>query len=80
MAPLTPATAYKQILNHLADRDFGAMEDFTDYTRNGEGYEPLEVIAVALLRIARALERAELPANVRALADEPNDPPPPSKT
>lgn len=73
------------MMDHLYDRGHTAEEDYKDLTGHEVGLEPIEVVAIALLRIAKALERTELPAFVRALALEADvptplsvvDPPPP---
>jgi hypothetical protein len=82
--PETVSQAKDWVDIHLGDRAFVATGEYRDHVvseaRGGQGFEPIEVVAIALLRIAPALERLEVPLHVRALADEIDPPPPPADT
>jgi len=73
----TAADARNWVEEHLVSRHLLAEDEFKALTHGKEALETEEVTAIALLRIARALERLEVPLHIRTLADE-IDPLPPS--
>jgi len=76
----TSADARDWLDEHFADRYMRADDEFQGLTHGKGALETEEVIAITLIRIARALERLEVPVHIRTRADEIDPPPPPAAT